>query len=371
MFVSIFIYFSVITLTLFLMKIIPIRSYTKSKSIGWGIKTMLTIFLISYPLIVLLGARVDIGTDYANYERLYNYYLNTGITAFEPLFYGLFWVCDTYKWDFDSFIVITSILCVVIPLGFIKVKFSKKSLFVATFTLLVLLFGSWFNIIRQCVAMGILLISIYYLIERKVLPFVIVVLLASLCHVSSLVFLPIALIVGIVNKSVTQRKLIRNLLFLGFACITLIFIYLNFGADLAYYDHVEGAEEDGITSKWFIFFSILLYIPEFSNMKELLSYDKRYSVLYVLVVLEFSCYLFGLYMNLGYRIGQLFSIVHVYLLPATINHAKKNNKANTKLYVISVLFIFFYFTSFIAKYNGMYKYKYSTSTLYELVPFLF
>lgn len=367
--VSVFLYFSIIALTLFLMQVIPLRNHRERKSLLGNIKMVLSIFLISYPLIVLLGSRINIGTDYANYERLYDYYLDTGITTFEPFFYSLFWLGDKYQWNFDTFIIITSILCVIVPLGFIKIKFSKEDLFVATFTLLVLLFGAWFNIIRQSIAMGVLLISIHYLIKGKVIPYVLIVLIASLCHISSLLFLPILLVIRTIQKSETPHKLIRNLFFLVLACFVLIYSFLKFGANLAYFDHVGGKEDDGITSKWFIIFSLFLYLPEFFNIKNILKYNKMYSVLYMLVALEFCCYLFGLYMNLGYRIGQLFSLVHVFLLPTTIKCTKISNKTITKLYVVSVLLTFFYFTTFVAKYNGMYSYKYSTSVFYELVPF--
>lgn len=370
MIISVFIYFGVIALTLFLIKIVPIPNCSKGFSLGFLLKSTLSILIISYPLFVLLGSRVDIGTDYVNYERIYSYYQSSGITTFEPFFYGLFWFCDTNQWDFKVFIIITSFLSVVIPLGFVKLNFSKSEQFIASFTLLVLLFGSWFNIIRQCVAMGFLLISIRYLIERKRLLFLLTVLLASMFHVSSLVYIPCVFIAPIISKSNNRRKLIKNLILLVIGSIMLIFIYLHYGASLIYYDHIEGEAEDGITSKWFIIFSILLYIPEFSNMGKLLKIDKKYSMLYVLSVLEFCCYLFGLYMNLGYRIGQLFSLVHVYLIPFVISSVCRNKKVIVKSYIICVLFLFFNFTTFIAKYNGMHNYKYSNSTLQELVPFM-
>lgn len=370
MIISKIIYFVTISLTLLLFSLVPRVRCDKGFFLGNLLKVFVSSFIVSYPLFLLLASRYDIGTDYENYEKLYTYYIQSGITGFEPFFASLFWVGDNYNLNFDSFIVFTSFICIVIPFGYIKNSFLKKDVFLAVFTLIVLLFGSWFNIIRQCTAMGIILIAIHYLIERKIIGYLFFILLASLCHSSSLVLLPCVFFIRIFNKSMSKVKVIKHLSFLGIICILLVFLYLRFGANLAYYDHVAGEEADGITSKWFLIFSAFLYAPEFLLLKYILKEDNKYSILYALLILEFTCYLFGLYMNLGYRIGQLFSLVHVYLLPRVVCCAQRHKIKFLKPYIYSLLVVFFYFTTFIAKYNGVYNYKYKISIFKELFPII-
>lgn len=163
MIISKIIYFVTISLTLLLFSLVPRVRCDKGFILGNLLKVFVSSFIVSYPLFLLLASRYDIGTDYENYEKLYTYYIQSGITGFEPFFASLFWVGDNYNLNFDSFIVFTSFICIVIPFGYIKNSFPKKDVFLAVFTLIVLLFGSWFNIIRQCTAMGIILIAIHYL----------------------------------------------------------------------------------------------------------------------------------------------------------------------------------------------------------------
>ena len=370
MIVTILIYVGTIVLTLFLARVVPSVNFEKGKYLSSSIKSLLNSVVIAYPLFLLLGARYNIGTDYENYEKLYEFYRDSGITTFEPFFAGLFWMWDKSNWSFDNFIIFTSLLSVIIPLGYIKNAFPQKDTFLAIFTLIVFLFGSWFNIIRQCVAMGIILIAIHYLIERKLLLYVIFVLLASLCHSSALLLLPCALLINFFKTSFSRKKLICKLLLFSVLCLILVFLYLRFGAGLAYYDHVMGEHEDGISSKWFIIFSCLLYYPEMMFLKYIIKEDNKYIILYALLILEITCYIFGLYMNLGYRIGQLFALAHVYLLPRIVRCAKLYHKSYIKPYIYLILIAFFYFTSFIAKYNEMYNYQYKLTNLYKLLPFL-
>lgn len=367
---SIIIYSFTISLTLLLFTLIPSVRWRKGLLVGNLLKVFVSSFIVSYPLFLLLASRYDIGTDYANYEKLYIYYIESGITSFEPFFASLFWIGDNYNMNFDSFIVFSSLICIVIPFGYIKNSFPKNDVFLAVFTLIVFLFGSWFNIIRQCTAMGIILIAIHYLIERNIICYLFFIILASLCHSSSLVLLPCVFFIRLFNKSMSKVKVIKHLFFLGLICVLLVFLYLRFGANLAYYDHVSGEEADGITSKWFLIFSAFLYVPEFLLFKYILREDNKYSILYALLILEFTCYLFGLYMNLGYRIGQLFSLVHVYLLPRVVCCAHRHKIEFVKPYIYSLLVALFYFTTFIAKYNGVYNYKYKISIFKELFPII-
>lgn len=367
---SVIIYSFAILLTLLLFSLIPSVRWRKGFLVGNMLKVFVSSFIVSYPLFLLLASRYDIGTDYANYEKLYNYYIESGITGFEPFFASLFWIGDNYNMNFDSFIVFTSLICIVIPFGYIKNSFPKNDVFLAVFTLIVLLFGSWFNIVRQCTAMGIILIAIHYLIEKNKIGYLFFIILASLCHSSSLVLLPCVFCIRLFNKSMSKVKVLKHLFFLGLICVLLVFLYLRFGANLAYYDHVSGEEDDGITSKWFLIFSASLYIPEFFLLKYILKEDNKYSILYALLILEFTCYLFGLYMNLGYRIGQLFSLVHVYLLPRVVCCAHRHKIKFIKPYIYSLLVALFYFTTFIAKYNGVYNYKYKISIFKELFPII-
>jgi len=156
------------------------------------------LFLIGIALILFSGLRYDTGFDYFNYKN--NFILfkkGQGIfnKSFEPGFSLLVIILNKLRANYQWVLIISAILAVTLKLAFIKKYSPYIFLSVLLYYSRVYLFND-LGQIRQGIALGIILWSLVYLLERRFIKFTLVVLLASLFHVSALIFFPVYFLVN-------------------------------------------------------------------------------------------------------------------------------------------------------------------------------
>lgn len=150
------------------------------------------LFLYTFSGIVLvsmLSLREGVGTDYRDvYVVGYEQYLLNGFSRFEPGYTAIMFLCRAIGADYHAVFLIAAVLTV----GSVYLSVYRSSA-EPVWSLYVFVFGGLFffstNGIRQAIAIGILLNAVVYLRKGDLKKYVIVVLLASLFHVFSLVFL--------------------------------------------------------------------------------------------------------------------------------------------------------------------------------------
>ncbi len=161
------------------------------------------IFLSFLGLFLVAGLRWRVGTDYWQYASLYWSYSRVPINELFRLklsnigSFGIrtISIISRYTYD-DSATMFFLVSLVTIGLCVFHIARTSK-----TFLYSILLFifiGSWhgsFNGIRQYMAMAVIFAGSGFIIERKFWKYAIVVFLASLCHTSALVMLPVYFIV--------------------------------------------------------------------------------------------------------------------------------------------------------------------------------
>ena len=162
--------------------------YMKAKS-----KNSKIIFAICsvIPFIVVAGLRYDVGTDYMyRYVPDYINILNGTIPDnLEPLFLGLIKLCQICTHDYWILFFISAIL----TYSLIFYEIFKRSKNPILSILIFFISGMFFmslNLMRQYIAIAILFISYRYMFEKKTIPiFIVGVLIASMFHSISLIFL--------------------------------------------------------------------------------------------------------------------------------------------------------------------------------------
>ena len=165
--------------------VIKIESNSENKALFFAI-------LVGVILSVTAGLRYCVGTDYSNYVRLYDGFIKG------------WW--DSIK-NFDEPAVpllakIGTFIQPAFPSMFLMVSLVTVSLYVKTIykycdsfwfgIALYLLSGEWqhsFNGIKQYLAAAVLFAGYYYLINKKFWKYLIVVLLATCCHLSAIVMI--------------------------------------------------------------------------------------------------------------------------------------------------------------------------------------
>ena len=157
-----------------------------------------TFLLLAGGLFVLMATmRYGIGYDYFNYERLYEQLgpMTAAQLVQDPLgkqFIGyslLTHLLYRAGLDYRSLLLVINLLMTGVVLWFVK-RYSPLPWMSLFFYLTLQFFAHSMNLFRQSIAATICLLAYPFLKKRKLLPFVLVVLLAAAFHTSVLFFLP-------------------------------------------------------------------------------------------------------------------------------------------------------------------------------------
>lgn len=153
------------------------------------IKNRLLVWFTGVVLILVSGLRWGVGTDYWQYSRNYNYYVQDVWEDFRTLNEpGLKLIAKLASLVNDDYVVMF-FLAAVVTVGLVVWTISKYSNAFAFSILLYIFSGSWhgsFNIVRQFLAGAILFAGHRYIVERKFIKYMLVVAIASLFHISAL-----------------------------------------------------------------------------------------------------------------------------------------------------------------------------------------
>ena len=157
-----------------------------------------TFLLLAGGLFVLMATmRYGIGYDYFNYERLYEQLgpMTAAQLVQDPVgkqFIGYSLVTHLLNragLDYRSLLLVINLLMTGVVLWFVK-RYSPLPWMSLFFYLTLQFFAHSMNLFRQSIAATICLLAYPFLKRRKLLPFVLVVLLAAAFHTSALFFLP-------------------------------------------------------------------------------------------------------------------------------------------------------------------------------------
>lgn len=150
--------------------------------------------MIAYLLIVLqVGLRWETGTDWAPYLEHFNLISNFASTS--PLNTGMEYGYSILVWLVKLFSNEYTMLLLVHSLGFYYLIFKGMQRLSPYFFICLLLFYAFTMGVmgshRQLMAVGILLFSVKFILERKIYLFLLCLIIASLCHTTAIICLPL------------------------------------------------------------------------------------------------------------------------------------------------------------------------------------
>ena len=174
---TLFIYYLLIVVVTFL-------NYFNMKSTNKGI----FLFISFYFLFLVASLRFDIGTDYINYHIIFHMIELDGDFKIEVGFLLLNKILIFFNLPFEIAIAIYSFLTLI----FIYIAIPRKYLML--FIFLYIASNSYFqsfSLIRQSLAISIILYAIPYINKNSFFKYLIWVIIASSIHLSAILFLPI------------------------------------------------------------------------------------------------------------------------------------------------------------------------------------
>lgn len=180
-------------------------------------------YIISFLIVWIVSAmRFGIGTDYFMYRDIYEYALK-GATIpqiiqrydVEPGWATLNHILSLIFKEPQYIFIVTSFIFIFCIYKVIIEFEDRVNVGLAIFIFLSVSYIPSFNVIRQYLAIGILMLSLKYIEQKKIIKFIIFVIMASLFHYTALIFLPIYYLL---NHNIGIFKLIGIFMavFIGF-----------------------------------------------------------------------------------------------------------------------------------------------------------
>jgi len=307
--------------------------------------------IIAVSLLFFIAATrtIEFGSDvirYVNiYERLADINLTSIINDFfngsrpDPLFYIFSKFVSIIGSSYRIWLALLSGIFIFSVARIIK-KYSPYPLF--SFISLISLGYFYFSLtgLRQTIALSAILFSYPFLRERKLVPFIATVLIASLFHSSALIFLisyPIVYIkIGFKHAIGIISALIASIFFGNY--IRVLVDLIGWTENLSAYASQETSlSYTGFIIQLFIFlFCIYFY-------KNVLKNDYENLSLYNLLVLGLMFQVFASTIAEFFRISMYFSIFSIILIPKAISTIKNKNMRLLIYYLIILILIAYIF----------------------------
>lgn len=294
--------------------------------------------LIFYLLLLLKHDLV--GSDTQNYHWLFDYVKDNGDDAFigdniivsEIGFYKLLLFCSKLG-DFKLLLGIVYLLYIGVFVYYIF-KYSNN-VWLSFFLFLTTGYFMFACTMRQCIAWSILLIALQFALRKKFLLYMFTGLLASLFHVSAIIFLPVYFIC---NDRLTWKQILFFLLILVVILFSTSSI-MRFLFQFSGKDYYFKMETGGIVT-------LLLHVGYAIWAFYLFSMKRLGKMTVILMKLNFIILLlfpFAFFNPAFFRIYKYFDLVYVLLIPnliSTITH-KKIRLVLALLFVLYGSFNFF------------------------------
>jgi len=285
---------------------------------------------------------------------LYNFFHNIGKDPFYDVFQKFFQVfTDNYQ------LYLIFVACIFMPaLGhFIYKNTEKVSHVTLAYIIYMGYYYGFFSItgIRQTIATAFLLYSFEFLKNRKFIPFILLVILASLFHISALVFIPLYFIANI-----KKPKLILWLSFIGFPIVmifknqlALLFVSI-FGMEERFGMYTEQFERGGsFILTTFHLILALFSIAVYNKVKMIKPNIHLFYNTFALALFFFP--LQWVNPSAG-RISQYFAITMIVWIPYLLDSLFVNSPKYREMIYGLTLFLFIFVTFFAISAEGEYNF---------------
>ena len=313
----------------------------KNKVVTW--------FFFAFVLFFLMLRHETVGADIKNYL---NFFRQASSLSFkeiftfyeeEYLYYLLNKIISCFTKDKQILLSVIAIICV-IPVARLYSKSENAMLTIAIF-LITSNFPMLFSGLRQAIAIAIVAISYKYIKEKKLLKFLLFVLVAFFFHKSALVAL---LLYPMYHANITKPKLFIFVPIIGFVFVFNKPIFDFMLQFLGEYGESYSSKETGAYMMIVLFALFLLFsyiVPDESKM------DKETIGLRNIMVLALTMQVFALASPVAMRMNYYNIMLVPLLIPKIINRCHDKNK-KTYQYIGLGLIAFFILYYFYKAYTG-------------------
>lgn len=336
------------------------------------------IVLISIVILSLFAGfrNENVGTDVLVYVKPYLAYIHSfGFKwACQNLNCEILYMCLTWGIDFIGGNLNTLLFAITFVISFLIYKYAinnrKETDVILTYAVyLFVYFGITLNLVRQSIAMAIILYAMKYLRKNNNIKYVVCVLIASGFHSSAIIMLPLCIIyrfIGTKYEAIT-KFIVCSISIFCVVCSKILIKYLyivssKYSAD---YLTVYLNSSLNLNLTWeiikIIFLIIMFVFLRYNVEKPVNKYEKKYfDFCKFLLVLDFIFFQLGTIFTFSERFSYYFMIIsYSYLLPCIIDSfklQKSKEKFFGVLLVYACLCLYFYVVFDVLKVSSIIPY---------------
>ena len=312
--------------------------------------------------IIIFGLRYNVGSDYESYMYMYNKYCG------EPLKYLIF----TRKLEIGFvfiikiayffgqpqllFAIFSTSTMLLIYRNIINNK-EKCSVSLAWFLVLFLYSMSALNIIRQMLAVAIIMNAYKYIWERKPKKFVIAVCIASMFHITALLFLPCYFINYRDNSK--KQKILRKIIVIFVILIIIFFnVFMNVLTDIDSFERYKGYNQVVVSNNYTFFMKLAVLAVLLLLRKKMCNYNEKNKLYYFFLIIDLMLYATGFISPFIKRISLYFGISEIFVISQIPKIMKKKSEKNvTILTIVGYSIGMFVITVYVLKQSNMIPYQ--------------
>lgn len=297
------------------------------------------IFMLMFLLLLALRG-VQCGTDTKQYLHLFNEYSEQSV----PQLFGRYEREFGFKLlnrlvgavggDYQLLLIISSLICV-FPLWYFYKRETDNQLLTIALFLTVAPFMMYFSGIQQSIAMSLGIPAWYAAKDKKLVRFIVVVLLAMQFHVSAFMLFPL--------YPLYRAKITKKWLWFVVPCIIAVFVFrstiFSFLLNLLWREYSTMPATDATTILLLlILFGVYSYlIPDEGEL------DEDTAAMRNILLLSIVIQIFAMLHPLSMRMNYYFLLFVPILIPKIASHSKKQFAQISRLSVIVMIVYFTYY----------------------------
>ncbi|HLQ96194.1 MAG TPA: EpsG family protein [Pseudogracilibacillus sp.] len=298
----------------------------------WKINIVYYRFYIVISLLIpsiFVGLRYKVGTDYETYVIIYNKvnqltyieFLNTnnyevGFFTLEKLSH---WVGDVQFLFFLS-----SFLTLLFLYFALKQYIGKLSITLGYILYIFTVFPDSLNAVRQQLAIAIIVFSLKYIFEKKLIKFIIYVFLASTFHITAIIVIPFYFLFHYSGQEIDRKdkyKIVLRVLFL----ISIVIFIASYGYFLDLTAKLSGVErfseysnESGTGNNREIILNFFILLIMLFMRRSLIIFDGRNKLYIYFLIVGFLLSLSSIWNPIVSRMASYFDIALIFLIPSLV-----------------------------------------------------
>lgn len=310
----------------------------KTKQFG-GMQKQI-VFVVGTVLLAVSGLRYYVGTDYRTYSINYNLYKDRDILLFSQP--GVSIVARIAKVFYDDYAT-WFFLMALLTIGLIVFAIYRESINIYLSILLFVLMGMWhtsFNAVKQYAAIAILVWGHHYLIDKNLKKWILVCLLAAMFHITAILMIPVYfLVTRTVNwKQIILLVFVGIAVMLGYELLFAIVAWIKQGQSVVYANSDVGSRNVNILRVMVNCAPVLLYL--FLKVTRYFREDKKSMVYANFSVLNGILYIAtssSVYLS---RFCAYTDIFGIFFIPYIVRCFAKKNRSIITFLIVLLYFLF-------------------------------